>query len=143
MNATEVAAIVGPVTTLLAGLGVVELTQRYQHRRDLQEAKQAAYLRWVQFAENIGPGATPVDWDAFNHDINDRQAEINLVAPREVRQAVQSFLDGLGSVLDKVNALPRTGDRPEQVAVDAAFRMMGPHKGRVFVAMRNDLGFGE
>jgi hypothetical protein len=148
MSAAEIAAVVGPVTTLAGALGGVWLTQRYQRDQELRDAKRAAYVRWVQFAENLGtwafqPGAHFGD---FLQGLHDRMAELDLVASRKVRQAVQAYLDALGPVARQMNAAagqldPQVPPHEHATAMADIIRAMDPHREQVLEAMRQDLGF--
>jgi hypothetical protein len=148
MSWVEVAAVVGPITTLAGTLGGIGLTQRYQHGRELRDAKRVAYVRWVQFAENLGtwvfqPGA---DFGAFLQGLHDRMAELDLVASPRVRQAVREYFDALGPVNEQIAAAaeqfdPRVPPQEHATAIGRIFRAMDPPRDRVLEAMRRDLGF--
>jgi hypothetical protein len=150
MTGAEVASIVGPITTLVGALGGVWLTQRYQHGRELRDAKRAAYVRWVQFAENLGTWGLQPDahFGAFIQGLHDRIAELDLVASPKVRQAVRHYLDALEPVNAQIDAAvedglfdPQVTTPPEQATeVARIFRAMDPHRERVLDVMRQDLG---
>ncbi len=148
MSGAEVAAVVGPITTLAGALGGVWLTLRYQHGRELRDAKRDAYIRWVQFAENLGtwvfqPGAHFGD---FLQGLHDRMAELDLVGSSEVRQAVRDYLNALEPVNQQLAAAaqqfdPRAPPQEHATEIGRIFRAMDPHRERVLDAMRQDLGF--
>lgn len=147
MSGAEIAAVVGPVTTLAGALGGVWLTLRYQHGRERRDAKRDAYVRWVQFAENLGtwsfqPGATFGD---FLQGLQDRMAELDLVGSPKVRQAVRDYLDALAPVNAQFEAAaeqfdPRVPLQEHATAIGRIFRAMDPYREQVLEAMRQDLG---
>jgi hypothetical protein len=148
MSGAEVAAVVGPIATLAGALGGVWVTLRYQHGRERRDAKRDAYVRWVQFAENLGtwslrPGA---DFGDFLQGLHDRMAELGLVASPKVREAVRDYLNALEPVNQQLAAEaqqfdPRVPPQEHATAIGRIFRAMDPHRDRVLDAMRQDLGF--
>lgn len=148
MSGAEIVALVGVVTTLAGTLGGVWLTQSYQRSRELRDAKRAAYVQWLQFAENLGtwpfqPGAHFGD---FIHALHERMAELDLVGSPKVRQAVRDYLDALGPVNEQLEAGarqfdPRVPPQEHATAIARIFRQMDPHRERVLRAMRQDLDF--
>jgi hypothetical protein len=147
MSGAEVAAVVGPIATLTGALGGVWLTLRYQQGRERRDAKRDAYVRWVQFAENLGtwplrPGANFGD---FLQGLQDRMAELDLVASPKVRQAVRDYLNALEPVNQQLAAEaqqfdPRVPPQEQATVLGRIFRQMDPHRERVLEAMRQDLG---
>jgi len=148
MTGAEVVAVVAPMSTLAGALGGVWLTQRYQHGRELRDAKRVAYVRWVQFAENLGtwpfqPGA---DFGNFLQGLHDRMAELDLVASPKVRRAVRAYFDALEPVNAELAAAaqqydPRVPPQEHATAIGRIFRVMDPHREHVLEAMRGDLGY--
>jgi hypothetical protein len=147
MSGAEIAAVVGPVATLAGALGGVGLTLRHQRGRERRDAKRDAYVRWVQFAENLPTWAFKpgVDFSDFTQALQDRMAELDLVASARVRQAVRAYFDALGPVNEQVGAAAAKFDpqvSPQEQALEMAdiFRPMTPYRERVLKAMRRDLG---
>jgi hypothetical protein len=147
MSAVEIAAIIGPITTLAGALGSVWLTLRHQRSRERRDAKRDAYVRWAQFAENLGtwslkPGAHFGD---FLQALRDRMAELDLVASRKVRKAVWDYFIALEPVNKKVRAAaqqfdPRVPLQEHAPAIADIYREMDPHREDVLKALRRDLG---
>jgi hypothetical protein len=146
MSEAEVIAAVGYVATLAGALGGVGLTLRYQRGRERRDAKRDAYVRWVQFAENLGtwvfqPGA---DLGRFIRDLQDRMAELDLVGSRKVRQAVRAYFDALEPVNKQIEARvqqfdPRVPIQQHATEIADVYRAMDPHREDVLKAMRRDL----
>jgi hypothetical protein len=147
MTGAEIAAIVGPVTTLTGSLGGVWLTLRYQRRRESRDVRRDAYVRWAQFAENLPtwsfrPG---VHFTDFTQALQDRMAELDLVGSRRVRRAVREYFIALEPINEQIGARadqydPRVPPQEHAQEMAALFSPMEPHRERVLDAMRRDLG---
>lgn len=148
MTGTEVAAIVGSCTTLLAGFGGVWVTQRFAVGRELREAKRSVYVRWIQFAENIGiwafqPGAHFGD---FLERLHNAKSELDLVGSRRITDAVQQYLDALDTVNEEIQRRveelgPEVPPQQQVVVIGQVFRKLEPHRRHVLTAMKHDLGY--
>jgi hypothetical protein len=145
MSGAEIVTVVGYASTLAGALGGVGFTLRYQRNRELRDAKRVAYLRWVQFAENLGTWSfqPEADFGDFLQGLHDRMAELDLVGSPGVRQAVRDYFDALAPVNEQVGAAGQELDRlspPEQAtAIGRIYRQMDPHRDRVLDTMRKDL----
>jgi hypothetical protein len=146
MTGAEVAAIVGPITTLAGALGGVGLTLGYQRGRERRDAKREVYIRWVQFAENLPTWAFKpgFHFSDFTQAIQDRIAELDLVASPKVRQAVREYVTALQPVQQRVVAIEQevaeAADPQQQALAFAhAFRAVNPQRDRVLDTMRKDL----
>lgn len=151
---TAIAALVGPITTLAGALGGVWITQHRQEIRDLREAKRAAYVQWLQFAENVSarlfqPNAAFLTWVK---ELHDRMAEMALVSSQQVRKAVRAYIDTVEGLLPEIQAMaepgpsgtPLTDAQIMAAMTELATRFrttLDPYRDRVLEKMRHDVGF--
>ncbi|SRR6266487_903379 len=147
MSGAEVVAIVGPITTLAGALGGVWLTLGYQRGRERRDAKRDAYVRWVQFAENLPtwPFQPRAHFADFTQVLQDRMAELDLVGSPKVRQAVRDYINALTPANQQLAAAaqqfdPKVPPQEQATALGVIFRQMDPHREQVLDAMRKDLG---
>ncbi len=151
---TAIAALVGPITTLAGALGGVWITQRRQEVRELREAKRAAYVQWLQFAENLS--AWPFQPDAafltWVKELHDRLAEMALVSSKQVRKAVRAYIDTFEVLLPEMRAMADPGPSATPLTdaqimaamteLTTRFRTtLDPYGDRVLEKMRHDVGF--
>ncbi len=151
---TAIAALVGPITTLAGALGGVWITQRRQAVRELREAKRAAYVQWLQFAENVT--AWPFQPDAafltWVKELHDRMAEMAFVSSKQVRKAVRAYIDTVEALLPEMRAMaepgrsgtPLTDAQIMAAMTERATRLgttLDPYRDRVLERMRHDVGF--
>ncbi len=151
---TAVAALVGPITTLAGALGGVRITQRREGVRELREAKRAAYLQWLQFAENLSawPFQPDADFLKLVKELHDRMAEMAFVSSMQVRKAVRAYIDTFEALLPEIRAMaepgrsgtPLTDAQIMAAMTDLATRFrttLDPYRDRVLEKMRHDVGF--
>jgi len=115
-----------------------------QGGQSLVEHKKAAYNRWLEVVQGLA-SSTGRDWsfEKFRTDIDTAMAALGLVASREVRSAVQSYIDHLGEGMSAVlQATAGISDADEQrtIATARLDSAMREHRDRVIDAMRRDIG---
>lgn len=150
--AVDIVAIVTPAIAAIVGaFGGVVLSERFSRRRAAQEVRRAAYVRWLQFTQNVRWAfddttmQNPLQGQVtYRNRVDDIMAELELVASRRVMKHVYAFhasFDALEGPFTEV--AEKHADDP-QVQLDLIDHLYAQAtaeaRSAVIRAMRQDIG---
>jgi hypothetical protein len=144
--------LLAPVAALLG----VYLTLRHQEKRELREARRAAYVKWLKLSRRLMKWAWEPEALAdplggylrFVREFDDMMAEVQLVASDRVGEAVTAFHDVVGRVqhdaeykrVSTAASSPSNTQREQRAAERRVEEIASPARSEVIAAMRRDLG---